>query len=82
MQCKKRENANLRPLHNEVKRVLGIKESNFNAKNWSNVSHLFTVRASVVESPLELAANFQDGSEPAKTLSLRQVLNCNKTPQI
>ena len=76
------KNAILRPLHNEVKCVLSIKESNFNAKNWSNVSHFFTVRAPDVESPPEPAAKFQDGSEPAKTLSLRQVLNCDKTPQI
>ena len=35
----------------------------------------------VVESPPEPAAIFQGGSEPARTRSLRQVLNCNKTPQ-
>ena len=32
--------------------------------------------------PLEPAAKFQGGSEPAKTLILQQVLNCYKTPQI
>ena len=36
----------------------------------------------VVESPLEPAAKFQGGSEPAKTRILRQVLNHDKTLQI
>ena len=32
--------------------------------------------------PPEPAAIFQGGWEPAKTLILQQVLNCDKTPQI
>ena len=32
--------------------------------------------------PPEPAAIFQGGSEPAKTLILQQVLDCDKTPQI
>ena len=32
--------------------------------------------------PTEPAAMFKGGSEPAKTLILQQVLDCDKTPQI
>ena len=36
----------------------------------------------VLEYPPEPEAIFQGGSEPAKTLILQQVLDCDKTPQI
>ena len=39
------KNALFETPHNEIKCVLGIKESKFNGKNRSKFSHLLTVRA-------------------------------------
>ena len=49
------------------------------------VKHLTNDAANDVSPPAlppEPAAIFQGGSEPAKTLILQQVLDCDKTPQI
>ena len=39
-------------LHNEIRCVLSVKESNFNEKNGSKFSHLLTVRAEITDPPL------------------------------
>ena len=54
------ENAFLRLeiLHNAIKYVLGIKESDFNEKYGSKFSHLLTVRAEVVSYPTRLSSSW------------------------